>query len=410
MTLPNPSTSTDNSAKNMKIQENVKIVSTPSLNGKIEVKKVTEVQNNEVDKFFIEIEEEDDFLIAALYSEKNMKIINLLNQEVLFTVSTNELCLGSMIMYSAVYCSANTSNVSTPSNESKVDESKLTSSRDNEKKYNIKNFMRNAFKKTTEFKKNSQFFHNFYGLSLSQGSEGVPLFFHFKSTGIKTTKNSIIFGSGLVSGSGLHDNGGSNSGNEKKSIICNNVENIILGVEVTQFDALFSAICIWTTRKLYFVSCKTRKNILVDEKNDIGIDSVNEKNSLKNMASVRGRESEKERRRRGVQNAVRLTVTDGKMGTRIENIENLGNDNEYDYDVVYEYIVPHNRIRLIFAKVLKQSILSLTKSKNAGYANNDVLNTNNTTDKENEKNDRKIETESIVVLSDGTTVKLKFIL
>jgi hypothetical protein len=410
MTIPNPSTTSDNSAKDMKILEKVKTVSTPGINEKIEGKMVTGVQNNEINKSFIEIEEEDDFLIAALYSEKNMKIINLLNQEVLFTVSTDELCDGAMIMYSAIFCSVNTSNVSTPSNEAEFDKSKLPSSRNNEKKYNIKNFMKNKFKKTTEFKKNSQFFHNFYGLSLNQGSEGVPLFFSFKSIGINATKNSIISKSGLVSGSGLHDSRGTNSGNERKSVNCNNVENIILGVEITQFDALFSIICIWTTRKLYFVSCKTRKNRVVDEKNDTGIGSVNEKDGLKKRGSVGGRESERERRRSSVKNAVGLSVADGKMGTGIENIENLRNDNEYDYDVVYEYIVPHDRIRLIFAKVFRQSFLSLSESKNSGYTNNGVCNTNNTTDEENKKNDRKIEIESIVVLSDGTTVKLNFIL
>lgn len=412
MIISNPSNTSDNSARDMKILEQVNIVSTPSVGANIEGKLATGVQNNGGNNDLFDAEEEDDFLIVALHSEKNMKIINFLNQEVLFTVSTDELCDGAMIMYSAIFCSVNTSNVSTPSNEAEFDKSKLPSSRNNEKKYNIKNFMGNKFKKKTEFKKNSQIFHNFYGLSLCQGSEGVPLFFSFKSTGINTTKNSIISGSGLVSGSGLHDDRGTNSGNERKSVNCNNVENIILGIEITQFDALFSVICIWTTRKFYFVTCKTRKNRLLDEKNDIGIGSVNEKDSLKKRGSVGGRESERGRRRSSLKNPVGLSVTDGKIGTGIENIENLMNDYEYDYDVVYEYIVPHDRIRLIFAKVLRQSILSLSGSKNSGHKNNGVRSTNNTTDEENSgiKNDRKIEIESIVVLSDGTTVKLNFIL
>jgi hypothetical protein len=94
-----------------------------------------------------------------------------------------------------------------------------------------------------------------------------------------------------------------------------------------------------------------------------------------------------------------MIIKDNKIGNKIEHIEH-----EYNYKVEYEYIVPHDKIRLIFAKVLRRSIISSNIDEKLVNKNNDDRNTNN--DDINYK--MKMEIESIVVLSDGTAIKLNF--
>jgi hypothetical protein len=165
-----------------------------------------------------------------------------------------------MIIYSAVFCSITTSLDSSISN----DKSGISSSRKIENKYNIKNFMGNKHKKRSEFKKNTQFFSNFYGISITQESEGekyLPLFFSFQNTDINTSKHSRIYNTNLEYGNIV----------ENKFVNYDNIENIVFGVEITQFDMLSSLYCIWTTRKLYFVSCRIRKNREVHQSENIEI-------------------------------------------------------------------------------------------------------------------------------------------
>jgi hypothetical protein len=109
------------------------------------------------------------------------------------------------------------------------------------------------------------------------------------------------------------------------------------------------------------------------------------------------------------------------MGDKIKHFEH-----GYDYKVEYEYIVPHDKIRPIFAKVLKRSNILSNIDKNFVHKNNDRNDNNNDDDDDVDKNrfkntvhknndnsddinnEMKVEIESIVVLSDGTAMKLNF--